>query len=77
MTFLVLAKVVWFPGLVTQEMVGELNIQYCHSGLLQEAKTCLSFITFCPDIFFRCHVYKVLEVVKKILSNNILKMHLC
>lgn len=56
---LVFNKVVWFPSLVTQEMVGELKIQYYHSMLLQEMKTCLPFITFCPDLIFRCHVYKV------------------
>lgn len=56
---LVFNKVVWFPSLVIQEVVVDLNIQYCHSMLLQEAKTCLSFITFFPGLIFWCHVYKV------------------
>lgn len=48
---LVFNKVVWSTSLVTQEMVGELNIQHCHSMLLQEDMLVLYHIL--PRCYFQ------------------------
>lgn len=48
---LVFNNVVWSTSSVTQEMVGELNIQHCHSMLLQEDMLVLYHIL--PRCYFQ------------------------